>query len=480
MSALCRISCLFLAIFMLTGAWSQARAIPLDYTLNECSKQEWDFDGDELFETIEINCTGAPPPDTNLMDIDTCAPGHALWEFTSRVVDCVTNVMIGALSIFLEELSEYMKPIVAVMLVLAVILFGFRLLSQEPHLAAEGTKFFIRFALVVGFVYFFITELYVYIFPIMEQLITLVWNATNQTGFAGTPWEFIDVLLGTLFGFGGSMDLMMGILGLVMALLFSSTMGIYVFVLAIGALLAFITFLFRVVFTYLLAIVTLAFMIALAPLVVPLAVFQTLEQRYFKKWLDLLISAVMQPVILFAFLGMFLGLFGQGICTLLATFNSTPCGMACGASDCDFKHLWQVNQPLFSWLMPSDPAIVKRFDDPDMFLDDPANVKAIPPVQVFMNPQLQNAMNMNVMNVPAVNFGANQMAALQMLGLNFISFLLLGALMMSMVQLIPQLAADLTAATLGLGIQELPFEQEAKSGFGKLQSKLKKAQGGWQ
>src|SRR5690606_20377991 len=117
---------------------------------------------------------------------------------------------------------------------------------------------------------------------------------------------------------------------------FSATTGMFMFMAAFMAIFNLLMFIFRVVFVYLNAVLLLAFMVILAPFAVPMALFY-LTERYFSKWLHLLMYAILVPVLLFAFLGMFKGIFVNLVYEILDLLGGN-----------NFEVYWKFNMPAFS------------------------------------------------------------------------------------------------------------------------------------
>jgi len=397
------------------------------------------------------------PPPPAAVDLNSCAaPGGFMpWDYTQKIVYCIENTIINAVVAFLTLLSTYIATILGTVFVLALVLLSIRIMGGEQGITSVVAGFLIRMA-IVGTFSINLGGLAVVPFLVLQECLTLV------TG-GGSPWAQIDAFLGVMFGFGPGLALLNGLLGLVAAMLTTSSVGVYVFFLGLGTILSLLLFVFRAVFCYLQAIMTMGFVIIISPLIVPLGVFQVLEARYVKKWLDMLIASIVQPVLLFAFLWWFLGIFVILISNIFTLLGGN-----------DFTSLWMFNRPAFAWLMPNDPTIAKAFGG----MPDGAIIDKIPGFQQFLNSQINTAMNVGTLNLPAVNFGDDQILVLQQLGYQFITLFIFAQMMMALITMITKIAEDITRADLGLGFHNLPFESEARAHFGKMQSKLQEAAAG--
>src|SRR5690349_15044904 len=137
------------------------------------------------------------------------------------------------------------------------------------------------FALRAGFTVFFFNNLATYasaMFTLESEAITIVGG--------GPPWPVLDTMIGQLLGTGPPpLDISKGLIGIIGAAVVSTTpLGIIAFV-ALSAVINILLFIFRVVFNYLMSIVTIGFMICLSPLVLPMLLFARHTERFFNKWL---------------------------------------------------------------------------------------------------------------------------------------------------------------------------------------------------
>lgn len=388
------------------------------------------------------------------------------WAFTGKVVFCLEKTIRMATDEILWVLSIYMIPIVNIMAVFAIIILGMRILNGERELTRTVVGFLLRLGLVIGFS-FNLAGLADSIFAIEGQLIDMV-SHLSSSGLS--PWERIDIFIGRLFGMGPNIVLFQGLLGILGGALVSSTFGVVLFLIGFMAIIDILTFIIRAVFTYLTSYILIAFMIIISPLIIPMALFFYTE-RYFQKWLSMLIAAMITPLMLFTFMHLFLGVFAVLIAKIFSTLGF-PCSAACdiilGAGDpnlCDlstcatspdFRAFWRLNQPLFAWLVPSDPSF-----DQLLTLVTEENLSE-PAVQSNILPHARRALNTSILNVPSIDFGQNNIPMLQLLVFQFVTLWIFASLMKSLVEKIPDIAASIANTVSGIDMQALSAKRMAR------------------
>jgi hypothetical protein len=386
------------------------------------------------------------------------------WDYTAKVVYCLKGMIIYSIADpahgMLQAVSVYMLPIMWSASFFAIVVFGMRVLNGEREITRKTVGFLLRLGLVMAFSWN-LNGWGLAIFNIEDEMINLV--------SGGEPWYRIDDFLGKLFGAGPQIVLFQGLMGILGGALTSSTVGVILFIAGFLAILDILTFLIRVVFTYLAAYLVIAFMIIISPIVIPLALFFTTEY-YFRKWVDMLISAMLTPVLLFAFLQLFVPVFIVLVAAIFAILGFPICPdpndptnwwATCPAPD--FRAYWKLNQPLFSWLVPGDPTFDQMLTiTTDTDLSDSA-------VQSNINPLLRRGFNANILNVPGIDFGLNNLGVTQQLVFAFMSLWIFASLMKSMVGAIPDIASGIAASASPVDLQSVSIKRmatEAKQNIG--------------
>lgn len=397
---------------------------------------------------------GQPP-----LQIDVCAPGFQPWDYTAKVVRCMENTIGAAVAAMLNAVSIYMKPVVGLIFTLGVAVMGIRVLSGEHQMTAKLATFSIKMGLIMLFS-FNLGGFANTFFAIEQQLITMV-----SGGFS--PWAIIDRLLGKLLGFGPAIAMVQGILGMVSAALFSGSTGTIVFGAGIMAILGVLRFVFDIVYTYITAMILLGFLLILSPLLIPLALFVWTE-RYFKKWLDIVFSVMLTPILLFAFLSMFLLIFSPLIADVFKIMGF-PCGNPFDLTTCalpDFSSFWKMNRPEYAWMMANDPNVSKGLvAAAETAGGREGPIQQIPPVQPFMNSMMKTATNASLFNPPGIHFGANHVGIMQNLTFAFITLWIFSALMRSMMETIPGVASSIAGVIVSVPLYNVPMQQRISEGM---------------
>lgn len=399
----------------------------------------------------------ATPPDPPLVDgvysawtpgysLNDCAnnsanPSIATWQVSTRIVNCVeTAVVVAALDV-LAGLSNYLGLTVGIMFILAIMFTGVRIMFAEQGFDKKTIAFLLRFGIVAAFS-LNMGGWGAVPFAVMREGMELVAGGW-------TPWLIIDTMLGNLLGFIPGVPLFRGILGMVGPAVFTSASGIMMFGVSLAMMIALLGLVLRSVFNYLQSVVLVGYVVLISPLMIPLAIFQITE-RYTQKWLQYLIAGMLQPMMLFGFLKVMLVLIDTMIGNI---FSAVGCLSA--MDDC-LKPYWKMDQPLFSWLVPTDPELFEPYGAA-------GNTKTVAPVQNFINPFAYSTMEVGGPTFPMIDFGAHHTEIMQTVMLNVIALLIIVLIMNSMIKSIPNLADDIAGViSTGIGFEESPMMGQIK------------------
>jgi type IV secretory pathway VirB6-like protein len=411
----------------------------------------------------EVNCDAAPTKvdqpsrNTSRFEIGQCAQytsGMALqpYDFTSKLVACIEGTVRTTTLSMMAAISSHFGWLTAVLATLVICFYGIRTAMGEKELLKRTSTLFIKLAFVVAFMNS-LPWVVDAVFGALKQAMSLVVGGSS-------PWQLIDRFFGKLFGFGPDIAMFNGLIGLVGASLFSSKVGFSLFFFGVAGILNLIIFIMQLIYTYCLAFLTIGFLLCLSPVTIPLALF-FYSERYFKKWCDIIVASILTPVMLFAFVFMFLNIFSILIGNIFSVIGGN-----------DFKPYWRMNTPSCSWLMQSDPnanVMLQNISKEDTLPCIKREIK--PPVQTNINPLVRNASDSCVARFATVDFGANDVPIMQRLSFAFITLWIFSSLMKSMVALIPEIAASIASvvSTRSLGVQS-----EVLS---KLQGKVSQLQG---
>ena len=134
-------------------------------------------------------------------------------------------------------------------------------------------------------------------------------------------WDTLDCKIALYLGFGPSASVA-NIAKLVLAGYFTGPIGIYFSVLTMIFGIFMVLFSLRVLYIFLASSMAIIIMVYVSPIVIPLALFKKTE-NIFKNWLKELLSYSLQPILLFAYIGIFVTIFDESIIGS-ATFRGNP------------------------------------------------------------------------------------------------------------------------------------------------------------
>ena len=371
------------------------------------------------------------PPVATYFTMDSCAARYGIVGdnlYTTKVVACAEGAIRGAVMQILTLFSNYFGPIMYVLLILVMIFYGVRVATGERDVLRQT----MTLALKLAFVAIFVNQLPLwvnYVYGILAQFLALVSH--------GSPWVQIDTFMGNLFGFAPGVILTSGLVGVVGASAFSSSVGMLLFFTGIMAILNIISFVLGLVYTYLLAMLVIGFLLVLSPLMIPLALFFYTE-RYMKKWIDIIVSAILTPVLLFAFVWLFIGIFDTLIDNIFGVMGGR-----------DFQQYLRLSQPIGpSWQQQSDPNTTALMQNVPTTSDLPCVSRVItPPVQKFLSPLSSNAFEAGGIKLPAMDFGANHVNIIQRLSFAFMTLWIFSSIMKSLLEKIPGVASSIASVS---------------------------------
>ncbi|MCC7259896.1 MAG: type IV secretion system protein [Alphaproteobacteria bacterium] len=229
--------------------------------------------------------------------------------FTDRIVTCVKTALMEINQTLTKQIYEILRPTVGAFIVLAVVVFGFGLTTgtvRQPE--AEIAMLVIKIGLVIYFLDNF-TDWYPKIMEGVEGMLEVVTVSagTNAISCGGVltsdMWARVDCSVGVIFGFGAGVTLLSGMLGLIVASAGDSALGFTVFMGGLMVLTTLLFSVFRAVFVYIASMIGITFLLALAPIFVPMVLIKG-TTKYFEKWLGHMISYLLQPIFLFGFLSL--------------------------------------------------------------------------------------------------------------------------------------------------------------------------------
>ena len=231
---------------------------------------------------------------------------------TAKFVRCIQYTVMWALHNYLGVYISYFVSTVNAMMMLATVLYGFFVLTGRAQPAGREAVILL---LKIGFIIWLINlsnfnGLLPYLFGSIDWMIALVTNYTAvqlspQCPYSPYIWYRIDCALHLLIGgiFGGSIAT--GLVGFLLAMLFSKGVGMLIFIFGATILISTLQTILHAVFILISAYIALALLTLLAPIMIPLILFRA-TKAYFEKWIRMIIGVMLQPIFLFAYLAMFL------------------------------------------------------------------------------------------------------------------------------------------------------------------------------
>lgn len=252
---------------------------------------------------------------------DVC-PGPGL---TRRLMPCLKETVLSAAQIFINsDYGSYMTMTIFIGMTLAIAFWGFGLLTG--HRSAPKQDFFMTLIKIGGVVYYFSNFGYVLntlinmvddVLGVITNYATISLTIACDTGMDGPEyaiWDNVDCAINTLIGgiFSG-FTLTTGVLGFFTACIFSNNpIGLLIALTGFYLIAQIIIAIGRAMFVYVTSFVALSLLVIISPFFVPLILFNATKEK-FDKWLRLVISFMLQPVILFAYLVMLLAAFDATI-----------------------------------------------------------------------------------------------------------------------------------------------------------------------
>jgi hypothetical protein len=305
----------FAAASMLVVADSHARAT-FSETTSELSTV--DADGGSIL------CTDIP---VRKADGSMATLGEA--ALLGKIMPCLTFTMQSSTIRFAERMVDLFNPLMYAFLALVVVLFGIRVLQNEPEIHKQGFLLLVQITIVIvvlndlgsiNSINNVPGESYLIpaVYQIMNETLTIVTGAIGTTEitcdigkYANESslvlWQVMDCVTGKLFGFmmpepgeKAGMLLQSSMLGLATGFLFGGAWGVAIFFGLIGVLFSLFMLIVRTASTFISSYLTICLMIIISPLLMPL-VFLKGTQAYFNKFWGIIISAFIMPIILTAY-----------------------------------------------------------------------------------------------------------------------------------------------------------------------------------
>lgn len=239
--------------------------------------------------------------------------------FVKRYVYCAKGVIIPATYKILSKISDRFKDVIKAACLLAIVVWGIAVVAGRGGAWREGVTVLIKIAAVLVMTDefgkgVFGKGMYTIMIDIIDELIKIV---SSEIGFdskmkcitdnnldADDVWGRVDCMLETLVGgIFGTETLVAGIVGFLLACVFSGWLGIFMALIVGATVLLLIYSILRAVYITIMSYIAVALMALVSPIFITLALFRG-TFGYFEKWLKLTIGFMLQPLFIFAYFSM--------------------------------------------------------------------------------------------------------------------------------------------------------------------------------
>ncbi len=286
------------------------------------------------------------------------ADADGVW-LTEAIVDCISYTVREAFTIFITTLYPKISAIVGACVTLAVVIFGTLVASGMIEKSSRDT--FVTLFKVACVTYFVQTSTVLWLYDAsqgtMDELTGIVWTFgetagadelcvdTGGGGSAGTIWDSVDCALDVIIGLKGVQDggaaagtgdtrteggagIGRGLIAFFMMNMANPGFGFFIGLMGLYIIWSFLMALIKAIHTYLASILAISFMFLLSPLFISVLLFKKTRQ-YFDKWCRMIGSFILQPVILFAFLSLFMTALDYVLVSGERSLLNAACGTQC-------------------------------------------------------------------------------------------------------------------------------------------------------
>lgn len=371
-----------------------------------------------------------------------------------NIINCVEGKFRASISTLSNAISGYMTPVQYEMFLLAIIFFGLKIFGGGGGWPV-ALGFFTRIAAIT----FFLANMDKfgdYMFDMQKELV----NAVVEEG----PWKKVDVFMGRMLGYGATFTIANGLIGVLAGAMFSSAFGLALFFFGIKAILDLVFFVIQAMFVHLTAVMVLAFMIAISPLIIPFGIFSYTE-KYVVSWGKIVVASIITPMFLMMAMTAFINPIDRSVQAVFHTLGSKP-------SKPDFAVFLRSQESSSSWLLPSD-ADANQFNKSatSAALQNPA-------ISSNSNPAMRYGFNSSAFDSPGVNFGLNSIGVVKELLIEFAKIIVMTYLVKSLVEQMPSVAAGIAGGGHNVfRMQQTGAERAVKSQVAKIEQQVTRGGG---
>lgn len=257
---------------------------------------------------------------------------------TIRVIPCVRDLVTHATAQLLPLIENFMASAALAAIVLAIAVWGVLLLGgMTGNVSQSGMVLVLK----IGAIFYFMNNfggLYPVLLDSLEDILNVIatpiaitndptnhlaiWQGAScptASNFQASEanimlmWNIVDCYIDLLIGgLTNPITVSSGIIGFVIVSLFSSSVGMFIALIGFYTLLLILFTIGRAVYIFITAYIAISFMVIISPIFIPTILFASTKD-YFDGWVRLLVSFMVQPIFLFAYLVMFLVAFNTTV-----------------------------------------------------------------------------------------------------------------------------------------------------------------------
>ncbi len=245
--------------------------------------------------------------------------GEGLYVF-SRIVPCLQGYIQGVGTKFIGSFYLTIASAINATIMLAVVIYG--IMIMIPGFIERISRDTFVFLLKITFVVWTtsnLEDIMDLFFMIMDSLIVAVTDIVsfNDIGEFGENsrcpsflpmWVRLDCLVNMIIGIDAANDLGNGLLAFFFGSFVSGSIGTLVGIIGLYFTVNILLGILKAVHIYLMASMSIVFLLILGGMFIPLVFFKNTFE-YFRKWITMITSMILQPVLLFAFLTIVLAAF---------------------------------------------------------------------------------------------------------------------------------------------------------------------------
>ena len=247
-------------------------------------------------------------------------------KFVSVAVPCFENLIFGIAKESIEGFTGFLSDVVAICLTLYLIFFGIKVstgITNEQRLKGEVVVHALKITFVAWLVFYLgITNVFDITMNILNGFIKLVMAPVSVGECKITApetmqvWLAMDCLFGKFIGwntengYGATWNNVPLLFGFVTHSASAGFGGLMIASIILMTVWSLLMAFFRVAFGYILAILAIVLLFTISPIMLPMMLFAPTKQ-FFDQWWKMIVSMILQPVIMFAFMAFSLSLMNE-------------------------------------------------------------------------------------------------------------------------------------------------------------------------